>query len=161
MGSVFSIFQFFIERIIFGYSVFILSAYVILAIISAFSLITYLRRNSYVDYNVILSSPLVPSVSIIAPAFNESKSIVENVRALLSLYYHNYEVVLVNDGSTDNSLELVIKAYDLELVDFAMGNRIDTQAVRGVYKSRNKSFDKLIVVDKFNGGKAEIGRAHV
>ncbi len=155
MGSVFSIFQFFIERIIFGYSVFILSAYVILAIISAFSLLRYLQKNSYVDYNVILSSPLVPSVSIIAPAFNESKTIVENVRALLSLYYHNYEVVLVNDGSTDNSLDLVIKAYDLEMVDFAIGSRIETQAIRGIYKSRNKSFDKLVVVDKFNGGKAD------
>jgi len=155
MGSFFSIFQFFVERIIFSYSVIILSAYVILAVISAFSLVRYLQKNSFVDYNVILSSPLVPSVSIIAPAFNESKTIVENIRALLSLYYHNYEVVLVNDGSTDNSLELVIKAYDLELVDFAIGNRIESEHVRGIYKSRNRSFDKLVVVDKVNGGKAD------
>lgn len=155
MGNFFSIFQFFVERIIFGYSVIIISTYVILALVSAFSLLKYIQKNSFVDYNVIISSPLVPSVSIIAPAFNESKTIVENVRALLSLYYHNYEVVLVNDGSTDNSLELVIKAYDLELVDFAIGNRIHSEHIRGIYKSRNRSFDKLVVVDKVNAGKAD------
>jgi biofilm PGA synthesis N-glycosyltransferase PgaC len=155
MGNLFSVFQFFVERIIFAYSVIIITAYVILAIVSAFSLLRYIQKNSFVDYNVILSSPLVPSVSIIAPAFNESKTIVENIRALLSLYYHNYEVVVVNDGSTDNSMDLIIKAYDLELVDFAIGNRIESEHIRGIYKSRNRSFDKLIVVDKVNGGKAD------
>ena len=155
MGNLFSVFQFFVERIIFGYSVIIISAYVILAIVSAFSLLRYIQKNSFVDYNVILSSPLVPTVSIIAPAFNESKTIVENIRALLSLYYHNYEVVVVNDGSTDNTMDLIVKAYDLELVDFAIGNRIECEQIRGIYKSRNRSFDKLIVVDKVNGGKAD------
>lgn len=155
MGDFFSIFQQIIEKTILFYSVSIITAYLVLAVISAFALLRYIQKNSYVDYNIILSSPLVPSVSIIAPAFNESKSIVENIRALLSLYYHNYEVVVVNDGSTDDTLEKIIKAYDLQLVDYAVGNRIATQPVRGVYKSRNRSFDKLTVVDKFNGGKAD------
>lgn len=155
MSDIFSIFQFIIEKIILIYSISIISAYLILAVISAFTLLKYIQKNSYVDYNIILSSPLVPSVSIIAPAFNESKTIVENIRALMSLYYHNYEVIVVNDGSTDDTLEKIIKAYDLQLVDYAVGNRISTQLVRGVYKSRNRSFDKLTVVDKFNGGKAD------
>ncbi len=155
MSDFFSIFQFIIEKIILFYSISIISAYLLLAVISAFTLLRYIQKNSYVDYNIILSSPLVPSVSIIAPAFNESKSIVENIRALLSLYYHNYEVVIVNDGSTDDTLEKIIKAYDLQIVDYAVGNRITTQQVRGVYRSRNKSFDRLTVVDKFNGGKAD------
>lgn len=155
MGDFFSIFQVVIEKTILFYSVSIITAYLVLAVISAFALLRYIQKNSYVDYNIILSSPLVPSVSIIAPAFNESKSIVENIRALLSLYYHNYEVVVVNDGSTDDTLEKIIKAYDLQLVDYAVGNRVETQPVRGVYKSRNRSFDKLTVVDKFNGGKAD------
>jgi len=155
MSDFFSIFQFIIEKSILFYSVSIITAYIILAVISAYTLLKYIQKNSYVDYNIILSSPLVPSVSVIAPAFNESKTIVENVRALLSLYYHNYEVVIVNDGSTDDTLEKIIKAYDLQLVDYSVGNRILTQPVRGVYKSRNLSFDKLTVVDKFNGGKAD------
>lgn len=155
MGDFFSIFQVVIEKTILFYSVSIITAYLVLAVISAFALLRYIQKNSYVDYNIILSSPLVPSVSIIAPAFNESKSIVENIRALLSLYYHNYEVVVVNDGSTDDTLEKIIKAYDLQLVDYAVGNRVETQPVRGVYKSRNRSFDKLTVIDKFNGGKAD------
>ena len=155
MGSTFSIFQFFVERIIFGYSIIIISTYIILAVFSAFSLLKYIRRNDFVDYNVVLSSPIAPSVSILAPAFNESKTIVDNIRALLSLYYHNYEVIVINDGSTDNSLELIINAYDLEPVNFAIGNRIETKEIRAIYKSRNRSFAKLLVVDKVNGGKAD------
>jgi len=104
---------------------------------------------------MILSSPFAPSISIIAPAFNEERTIIDNIRALLSLFYHDFEVIIVNDGSTDKSLERVIEAYDLEMVDFAVNYQIPTQQVRGVYKSRNKSFSNLIVVDKENGGKAD------
>ena len=150
-----SIIQFIVERVILTYTILIILSYIILAVISAFSLIKYLRKNSFVDYNVILSSPLAPSVSILAPAFNESKTIVENIRALLSLYYHDYEVVVINDGSKDDSLEKIILAYDLEAVDYTVIHRLESQPVRAIYKSRNKSYDKLIVIDKVNGGKAD------
>ncbi len=153
--GVISIIQFIVEKLILGYTIAIILAYIILAVISAYSLMKYLRKNSFVDYNVILSSPLAPSVTILAPAFNESKTIVENIRALLSLYYHNYEVVVINDGSKDDSLEKIILAYDLEKVDYTVIHRLDSQPVRAIYKSRNKSYDKLIVVDKVNGGKAD------
>lgn len=132
-----------------------LIAYIILAIISATVLRNYLRSNSFVDYNLIIGCPFIPSVSIIAPAYNESKTIVESARALLSLFYSEFEVIVVNDGSTDDSLERMIEEYDLEKVDYFINVRIPTQDIRGVYKSVNKSFDRLIVIDKFNGGKAD------
>ncbi|MDF1576787.1 MAG: glycosyltransferase [Bacteroidales bacterium] len=115
----------------------------------------YLRKNSYVDYNSIITSPLVPTVSVIAPAFNESTSIVDNIRTLLSLYYNKYEIIVINDGSNDNTLDKIIEAYELEKVNFYFDYRLSCQRVRGVYKSRNKSFNRLTIVDKVNGGKSD------
>ncbi|MBP7496923.1 MAG: glycosyltransferase family 2 protein [Bacteroidales bacterium] len=155
MHGFFQTLRFIIDNFILFYSITIITSYVILAIISAFVLIKYLKKNSFIDYNVILSSPYAPSISIVAPAFNESATIVDNIRALLLLYYPNFEVIIVNDGSKDDSLEKTIAAYDLELVDFFVNYQLETKKVRGVYKSRNQSFKNLIVVDKENGGKAD------
>ena len=81
-------------------------------------------------------------------------TIVENVRSLLSLYYHNLEIIIVNDGSKDDSIQKLIEAYELESVAYYIQGKIETNAVRGVYKSKNPAFKKLIVVDKENGGKS-------
>ncbi len=137
------------------YTITLIISYVVLAFISAFSLINYFRKNSFIDYNAILSSPMTPGISVIAPAYNESKSIVDNIRALLLLYYPDFEVIIVNDGSTDDSLQKVIKAYELEQVSFFVNYRLETKNVRAVYKSKNKSYKNLIYIDKENGGKAD------
>lgn len=153
--SFFEVLQRIFELLLIVVSVTVIMSYITLAIISAFVLTKYLRKNSFVDYTSIIGCPFVPSVSIIAPAFNESKTVVENTRALLSLFYSEYEVIVINDGSSDDSLEKMIEAYDLQKVDYFLDYRIPTQEVRGIYKSTNKSFDKLILVDKYNGGKAD------
>ncbi|MDX1772549.1 cellulose synthase/poly-beta-1,6-N-acetylglucosamine synthase-like glycosyltransferase [Oceanihabitans sediminis] len=131
-------------------------SYVVLSIISAVETIEYVKKNSFVNYNHILSSPISPSITIIAPAYNESLNVVENVRSLLSNHYPNYNVIIVNDGSSDDSLEKLIEAYDLEHVEYVVNEKIKTQPFReGVFKSKNPAFEKLIVVDKENGGKAD------
>lgn len=155
MQEIFQALGWLLSNIVLLITLSIFLAYVLLAVFSAFTLRVYLRKNSYVDYNSIILAPLTPSISVVAPAFNESKSIVENVRALLSLYYNNFEVIVVNDGSTDNSLSKVIEAYDLEKVNYFFDYRIPCQRIRGVYKSRNRSFHNLTVIDKINGGKAD------
>ncbi len=149
------IIYFFIRNFIFILTVIIFLSYVILAVISAVTLRTYLRKNSYVDYNSIILAPMLPSISVIAPAYNETKSIVENIRALLSLYYSDFDVVVVNDGSTDDTLKKIIKAYDLVRVNYAFDYRIPCERIKGVYKSRNRSFSRLTVINKVNGGKAD------
>lgn len=140
---------------IFLYAIFISLSYVILALVSAIAMVLYKKKNSFVDYSAILSSPYAPSVSLIAPAYNEALTIVDNLRSLLTLHYNNFEVIIVNDGSTDNSMELLIKAYELEKVDFEVSEQISTKTVRGVYKAKNPAYNKLLVVDKENGGKAD------
>ena len=156
MGHIFSdAFFFIINNVIFILTCFIFTVYLILSAVSAVSLRTYLRKNSYVDYTSILLAPLTPSISVIAPAHNEERTIVENVRALLSLYYNNYEVIIVNDGSSDNTFKRMIEAYDLERVSYFFDYRIPCERIRGVYKSKNGAFRKLTVIDKVNGGKAD------
>ena len=155
MEGAMDILKFLVYHVIFILTVLIFSTYLGLTIYSAITLRKYLRKNSYVDYNSIVSSPLAPSLSVIAPAYNESRTIVDNIRTLLSLYYNNYEVVVINDGSTDDSLEKIKEAYDLEKVNYYFDYRLPCERIRGVYKSRNRSFKRLTVIDKQNGGKAD------
>jgi cellulose synthase/poly-beta-1,6-N-acetylglucosamine synthase-like glycosyltransferase len=155
MEKVFEILKFLVLNGVFIITAMIFTTYLTLTVFSAISLRKYLRKNSYVDYNSIVASPLAPSLSVIAPAFNESATIIDNIRTLLSLYYNNYEVIVVNDGSKDDSLEKIIKAYELEKVNYYFDYRLPCKRIRGVYKSQNRSFKKLTVIDKSNGGKAD------
>ncbi len=151
-----------IKEVIYIFNLFILaffvviaSSYLLLSLISVFSLRRYTRSNAFVNYDVLLSSDKAPFLSIIAPAYNESMTIEENVRSLLSLNYSNYEVIVVNDGSKDNSMEILKATYDLEPLSGYTAGSLPTKKIRTVYKSKNPAFRKLTVVDKDNGGKAD------
>lgn len=138
------------------YAFFVILSYVLLAVFSTKEMISYRKKNSFVNYADILSSQLAPSISIIAPAYNESLNIVDNVRSLLSTHYVNYDVIIINDGSKDDSLEKLIEAYSLEKVDYLINYQLKTKPLRGgVFKSTNPAFEKLTVVDKENGGKSD------
>jgi poly-beta-1,6-N-acetyl-D-glucosamine synthase len=142
-------------NIVFFLTITIFTSYLFLGIFSAMALRKYLRKNSYINYNSLVLSPLSPKITIIAPAFNESKTIIDNVRTLLSLYYNNFEVILVNDGSLDDTFEKVRDAYELEKVNYYFDYRIPCERIKGVYKSKNPSYNRLTVIDKNNGGKAD------
>lgn len=138
------------------FTILIIGSYTLLVFFSSKETVEYLRKNSFVRYKDLIKSSIAPSISIIAPAYNESLNIVENVRSLLSTHYVNYDVIIVNDGSKDDSLEKLIEAYDLEKVEYLINEKIPTKPLRaGVFKSKNPAFDKLLVVDKQNGGKAD------
>jgi cellulose synthase/poly-beta-1,6-N-acetylglucosamine synthase-like glycosyltransferase len=96
---------------------------------------------------------LLPPVSIILPAYNEEKTIVESVRSLLFIRYPSFEVIVVNDGSKDRTLEILKEAFNLIKTDYIFRRSINTEPVRGIYIS--KEFKNIIVIDKENGGKAD------
>ncbi|MPZ74333.1 MAG: glycosyltransferase [Nitriliruptorales bacterium] len=101
----------------------------------------------------LLGSETAPTISVLAPAHNEEASVAESVHALLTLHYPALEVVLVNDGSTDATLEVLIRTFDLVPIHPIFDNRVPTKPVRGLYRSR--MYTELLVVDKDNGGKAD------
>lgn len=140
---------------IFLYSVVLLLFYLFIAILSIGETRKYVHKNNLTDYRLLASSPHAPTVSILAPAYNEGATIIENVRSLLSLFYSNMEVIIINDGSKDDSLQKLIDAYQLEKIDRHVQYRIPTKEIRGVYKSKSPVYRKLVVVDKVNGGKAD------
>ncbi len=92
-------------------------------------------------------------ISILVPAYNEEATIRGSVRSLLQLSYPEYEVVVINDGSTDGTLDALIAEFGLEPFPEAYYGQIPTQALRGVWRS--KRYPQLKVIDKVNGGKAD------
>jgi cellulose synthase/poly-beta-1,6-N-acetylglucosamine synthase-like glycosyltransferase len=144
-----------INILVFAYAVTLSICYLILAFLSLREMRRYLKKNVFVDYNYILSSPFAPAISLIAPAYNEGLTIIDNIKSLLSLRYNNLEVILINDGSKDDTLNKMVSSFDLVRVDYDLRYSIPTKEVRGIYKSRNRAFRKLLVVDKVNGGKAD------
>lgn len=129
------------------------SFYLLFVILSLVGIIRHQRITSYVRMREIFSLPLAKPISIIAPAFNEELCILESVRSLLTLEYPLYEVVVVNDGSTDTTLEKLIEAFALKRTHRVFRKSIETAPIRGIYVSPTEP--KLVVVDKVNGRKAD------
>lgn len=140
---------------VFAYSVAILGFYIFIGLYSIGETRKYIRKSTFANYNILASSEHAPSLSILAPAYNEGATIIENVRSLLNIYYNNFEVIVINDGSKDDSLQKLIAVYDLEQVPYFFEQALATKPVRGIYKSRNPVYKKLVVIDKVNGGKAD------
>ncbi|MBZ4188328.1 glycosyltransferase family 2 protein [Niabella beijingensis] len=141
----------FYDGAIFIYCMMIFLCYCFLSIASYISINKNLFLHKYRNLNNLSRLSLMPGISVIAPAFNEGKTIIYNVRSLLTLNYPKYEVVIVNDGSTDDTLEKLIREFKLIKVDFAYNAVALSRPVRGFYKSTDKAYKKLLVIDKENG----------
>ena len=149
------IFKTIFETFILYYTISIFSIYIFLAIVSAIELNRSFHSAKITNYDAIISSPFAPMITVIAPAYNESLTIVENIKALLALYYPNFEIIVVNDGSKDNTLEKAINAFDLEKVPYVIDYKIPCNEIVAIYKSQKKAFNNLTIIDKLNGGKAD------
>lgn len=137
------------------YGIIICSGYTIAAIFSFLEIRDYKRKNNFQAEFALLQSSNLPSISVLAPAFNEEANVVENVRSLLTLNYPSYEIVIINDGSKDGTLDALLNTFNLQKQEFLYHPFIPTKEVRGVYKSKNEAYKNLTVIDKENGGKAD------
>jgi cellulose synthase/poly-beta-1,6-N-acetylglucosamine synthase-like glycosyltransferase len=147
-----SVFNWFQHAIIF-YVATINIIYFVLTGIGYFALRRNRKRLSLDEVNTLLKSPLMPPVAVLAPAYNESATIRDSVRATLRLHYPNHELIVVNDGSKDDTLEILIDEFRLYKSSRRPTGSIPTKDVRAVYESRDPI--RLVVVDKENGGKAD------
>ncbi len=154
----------------FNYFIMIYSGMLISSYIGMVLLAVRRHKNHYTYHNEkytideLRNSPYTPGISIVAPAYNEEKTVITNVNSLLSLEYPDYEVIIVNDGSKDATLQLLIDNFDLVKVPYAYTEKIKTKPFRGLYKTRsdNPVWKRLTVVDKENGGtKADASNAGV
>jgi len=115
-----------------------------------------LRRQSESENSETLwqqRAPSAPPISLIAPAYNESASIVESTRSMLSIRYPHCEVLVVNDGSKDDTLDKLIKNFALRPSARDFESVTPHKPIRQIYQSQK--YPNLIVIDKENGGKAD------
>jgi len=136
-----------------GYFVIVNTIYLVQLVVAFPAVRRRLKAVSFEDFRDIRESGLGPPISILVPAYNEGKSIVESVRSLLALRYPRLEVVVINDGSTDDTLERLIAEFGLRLTPRVYWQRIKSKPVRGIYWSAANP--GLWVLDKANGRKAD------
>jgi len=141
------------EYFVAGYFVFVNGFYAVLLVSAARSMRLHKLNSWQRPHRVLLGSAQAPRLSMIAPAYNEAATIAESVRALLTLRYPNLEVVLINDGSTDDTLEVLRREFDLRPIHPSTEGVVEHAPIRGLYRSSR--VEQLVVVDKVNGGKAD------
>ncbi len=127
--------------------------YLVLFLVSLRSVMRFVRRTFFSDYRQLLQSEMTWPISVIVPAHNEEKTIVETVRSLMMVNYGEFEIIVVNDGSTDETLKRLVDAFEMGQTDRVYRRRIRTSPVRGIYASLLHG--NLTVVDKVRGGKAD------
>ncbi len=136
-----------------GYLVLVAVLYAILVVVSALDNALRVRQTRTEDFRTLALSRFTVPVSVVVAAYNESALIRESVRSLLELDYPEHEVIVVNDGSTDATLELLQAEFDLVPQHIYVRRVLETEQVRQIYRSRLDP--RLVVVDKENGGKAD------
>lgn len=143
---------FFFGYVILGYSLLLIVSYVMLLVFAYKYSFRYRQWSNEYICNMVQSSPFVPGISVVAPAYNEEKTIVDNVRSLLKMDYPNFDVCIVNDGSKDRTLELLIETFEMVEVPFEYVEHVHSAPFKRLFKSINPAYARLMVVDKVNGG---------
>ena len=144
---------------VFAYYVLLHGLYLFLILIGATQLRHHSRGITFGEFQRIADSSLTMPMTVIIPAYNEGVIIVNTVLCALRLRYPQHEVIVVNDGSADNTMEVLINHFGLRRVDKVGLKSIATKEVRAVYESAE--FSNLVVVDKENGRRADAINAAV
>src|ERR1035437_6603104 len=117
------------------------------------------RQERLTDYKLIEESEITLPITIILPAYNEEAVVSESVTSIMASKHPEFELIVINDGSTDRTLKILREDFDLEVYKSFPPSPIPTQPIRNVYSS--KLYPNLWVIDKENGGKADACNAGV
>lgn len=141
-----------IEAVLFAYFLITNGFYVATALVAILQMPFFVKMHRADPIHHSYSIFEMP-VSALVPAYNEAAGIVDTVRSLLAQRYSEHEVLVINDGSTDQTLALLQETFALEIFPEAYRVRLQTQPIRGIYQSQ--THPNLRVIDKINGGKAD------
>lgn len=141
-----------IEYFLFAYFICVNGYYIFTGLVALLTLPGFVRLH-LADPVRRSNSTLDQPVTMLVPAFNEREIIVRSLESLLALDYGNFEIVVINDGSSDDTLDLLDEAFELEPYEGVYRVEIPTAEIVEVYQS--KRFPELRVIDKKNGGKGD------
>lgn len=127
--------------------------YLVLIIASFWVSLRHQRRLRSLSLERLYSLPFKPPITIIVPAYNEEKTIVDTVRSLLTLTYTDLHVIVVNDGSTDSTLSVLKENFRLVQTHHGIPPALVTKPVHAAFV--NVLDRRLLVIDKENGGKSD------
>jgi cellulose synthase/poly-beta-1,6-N-acetylglucosamine synthase-like glycosyltransferase len=129
------------------------SLYLLFSFAAYLTLQQHRRRWTPRALGAVVRSPATPGISVIVPAYNEAFTVVETVRSLLSLNYPRFEIIVVNDGSTDNTLKGLVEEFGLVRAPASFVASLPSRSITAAYKSLTSR--ELIVLDKEQGGKSD------
>jgi poly-beta-1,6-N-acetyl-D-glucosamine synthase len=129
------------------------AAFALALITSAAEGMLLAREGRKEDYEALADSRFTIPVSVIAPVYNEAVVAVSAIRSMLAMDYPEFEVIVVNDGSKDETLEVLRAAFDLKPRELFFRKVFSSKEIRGIYQSSRDR--RLLVIDKENGGKAD------
>jgi len=142
-----------VNHCIAGYFLFVNIAYISMLLVAFSAIKKHSHRTISMEKRNFFLSPFTKPVSLLVPIYNEELSVIGSVKSLLQLKYPKFEVILINDGSTDHTLEKILKSFDLKKTQNVFRKQLPCQDIRGIYES--SAYPDLMVVDKENGGKAD------
>lgn len=135
------------------YILFYAITFFIHTLMGAISLDRIVKRNKYIKFmNITHKENYIP-VSFLVPAYNEELTVVETVSSLLALEYEEYEIVVINDGSSDETRERIIEAFSLHPITRPVRRVVQCNDIVEIYEGGQGI--KITLVDKMNGGKAD------
>lgn len=138
---------------ILGYYTVANGVYLLLLAVAVWLIAAHLFRLNYGRYQESIHPSVAPPISVIIAAYNEESTIIDSVRSLTLLNYPDYEIIVVNDGSTDSTLERLIEGFSLQRRNIIYRALIPTAGVKWFYI--NPEMPNLVVVDKAHAGKAD------
>lgn len=131
------------------------TAMLLLVLLAARHFSRYLRTRNHRGDDAMAASPLSQGVTVLMPAYNEAAVIGTSVRSVLDLRYPDHEVIVINDGSADDTMQVLRDTYDLVPDDRDLPGRVPVRGiVRGVWRSRG-GVVPLVVIDKENSGRSD------
>ena len=142
-----------VNNFILWYVVAMSSINIIQVLIAIVTTPIYIRKARHQELRLMSISKNMIPMSLLVPAHNEEVTIVESIKSLLNMNYINFEVIVINDGSTDKTLDAVIGAFNLNKIIYPVREQLPTQKVLDIYY--NPDLPRLYVIDKENGGKSD------
>lgn len=122
-------------------------------VLASLNLDDFSIRKRYMSYTALTNDLNYIPISIIIPAYNEEVTIVNSIESILNLDYPEYEIVVVNDGSKDNTANNVIEHFNLKQVERPIRKMVPSKSELSIYENDNKR--RIVLVNKENGGKSD------